>query len=140
MKQNNIQYKVLLGALKIIPMLLAFCEICNTVLCFAGIDCYLLSFIGGVSFLPLLFLYIASYAFKFCKYHRMFLHYILITELLNLYDMYIGIPVDNRQLMAIHCILIGLLLFFVLYYHQKERNVTYHKRLSVKNCCGHRCR
>lgn len=76
--------------------------------------------IGGVSFLPLLFLYLASYVFKFCEYHRMFLHYIAANNLLTLYDFYIGLPISNKMLFMVHVALVGLLLFFVLFLYNKE--------------------
>ena len=76
--------------------------------------------IGGVSFLPLLFLYLASYAFHFCEYHRMFLHYIVVNNILTLYDFYIGIPISDKMLFTIHVALVGQLLFLVLYLYKKE--------------------
>ena len=36
----------------------------------------MLSYVGGISVISLIFLYLTSYMFRFCKYHRMFLHYI----------------------------------------------------------------
>lgn len=114
-------HKLLIGALKVFPMLLAFCELCNTIFSFFGIPILALSFIGGTSFLPLIFLYLASYAFKFCEYHRMFLHYILITHILNVYDFCFGVPVSDRVLFGIHCVIVCVCLFLVLYFHQKEK-------------------
>lgn len=114
-------YKLMLGVLKVIPMLLALCELGNTIIGFLDIDSLALSFIGGVSFLPLLFLYLASYVFRFCEYHRVFLHYILATNILNIYDLYIGIPVNSRELLVIHCMVVAVTLYFALYYHQKEK-------------------
>lgn len=86
-------YKVELLLIKLIPMLLAFIYLLNTILSYFSIDMTLFSYIGGVSFLPLLFLYISSYVFNFCEHHRIFLHYILITDLINIYDYYVGIPI-----------------------------------------------
>ena len=61
-------YKIKLYLLKIMPMLLALVNFINIVLSFNGIDIPLLSYIGGISFIPLIFLYISSYVFKFCEY------------------------------------------------------------------------
>ena len=114
-------YKLMIITLKIIPMLLALCELCNTITDFLGLNIGLFSFIGGISLLPLLFLYLTSYAFRFCEYHRMFLHYILATNILNIFDAYVGIPVSNRGLLGIHCILICTTLFLILYFYRRER-------------------
>jgi len=111
----------MLGMLKVIPMLLAFLAILNTMFGFLGIDCSIISMLGGISFLPLVFLYLASFVFRFCVYHRMFLHYILVNNTLELVDYYIGIPIDTFNLFVLHVILIGLFLFLVLYFYRREK-------------------
>lgn len=92
-------YKVELYLLKIIPIVLACIHLANTVLSYYGIDIILFSYIGSVSLIPLIFLYISSYVFKFCEYHRMFLHYIAmnkqeVDELLKVY----GVKLENNTL------------------------------------------
>lgn len=114
-------YKLMLGMLKVIPMLLAFLAILNTLFGFLGVDCSIISMLGGVSFLPLVFLYLASFVFRFCIYHRMFLHYILLNNLLEFIDYYVGIPIDTFNLFIVHVSLIGLFLFLVLYFYRRER-------------------
>ena len=119
---NKGLYKATLIVLKIIPMSLALCDILNTALYCFGIDVQFLSYIGGVSFLTMIFLYLASYVFRFCIYHRLFLHYVLVNNIISIidYKYKIGLPI------IIYIITIGLLLFALLYFHQKrirdERN------------------
>ena len=114
----------MLGTLKVIPMALAFLAIVAALADFTGYDCSVLSMIGGVSFLPLLFIYLASYVFRFCEYHRMFLHYVVANNAITLFDFYVGIPASNRVLLMVHLILIGLLLYLVLYFYRRERCYT----------------
>ena len=114
-------YKLLIGLLKIIPMLLAITTIAGTMLSFFHLNPSILSFIGSVSLFPLIFLYLASYAFRFCIYHRMFLHYIVANNILVYADYFVGIPVSNLSLLMIHTILVGVFLFLVLYFHRRER-------------------
>lgn len=118
---SRLEYKLLVGALKIIPMLLAFCYFLNTIFGYLEIDSGFLSLFGSVSFLTLAFLYLASIVFRFCVYHRMFLHYILATDILNTYDFYVGIPVSDRGMLAIYLIVSCAFMFLILYYHQKEK-------------------
>ena len=113
--------KLTIFFLKIIPMLLALCAALNMLFDFFGINSGILSVIGGMSVLPLIFLYLASYAFQFCAYHRMFLHYILANDVVEAVDTYIGIPVDNVTMFMLYLALIGLFLFLVLYLYRKER-------------------
>lgn len=111
----------MLLALKAIPMLLALSAMIGMFLDFFGIDSSICSFIGGISLLPLLFLYIASFVFRFCVYHRMFLHYVVANNILTYADYYIGLPVENSTLFMVHIFLVGLFLFLILYFYRKER-------------------
>ena len=113
-------HSIVLKLLKIIPMLLALTALLNTLLSYFYMEVPLLSYIGGVSVLPLLFLYLSSYAFGFCSYHRMFLHYVLINWVLNIYDYYIGIPLSDKELLMLYLIITGVFLFIILYLHQKS--------------------
>ena len=100
-------------------MLLALVNFINIILSFNGIDIPFLSYIGGISFIPLIFLYISSYVFKFCEYHRMFLHYVVICNLINIYDYYIGIPIINKSLLILYLIIAGICLIIILYLYVK---------------------
>lgn len=123
-KQNL--YKCEIFILKILPMLFAIVHLLNTILSYFGIDLVLLSYIGSVSLLPLVFLYLSSYVFEFCEYHRMFLHYTVVTDIINIYDYYIGIPLSTRSLFCLHAIITGVFLFLILYLY-----VRHHKRVAI---------
>lgn len=114
-------YKVTLGLLKVIPMLLATCDALNTLTCLLGYDLVVLSFIGGVSFLTLAFLYLVSYVFRFCIYHRMFLHYVLVNNIISTLEFTIGLPINFLGLCCIFSVNFCVFLFLILYFHQKER-------------------
>lgn len=117
-------YKVELYLLKIIPIVLACIHLANTVLSYYGIDIILFSYIGSVSLIPLIFLYISSYVFKFCEYHRMFLHYIVVNNAINIYDYYVGISITAKELLAIHLIIAGICLIIILYLYVKTNKKT----------------
>lgn len=124
---NKNLYKITIGALKILPMLLSLCAIANTVLSYFGINCDLLSHIGGISFIPLVFLYLVSKVFMFCAYHRIFLHYLLITHILNLADFYIGIPLADRTMFGVYVVITGCFIFLALHFYRKS-HVTDNKK------------
>ena len=111
----------MLAALKIIPMLLATCSMLNMLFDFFGIDSRIFSFLSGMSLLPLAFLYLASYVFRFCVYHRMFLHYIVVNNVMMGVDYYVGIPVSDAALFMMYLIIVGIFLFLVLYFYRKEK-------------------
>lgn len=113
-------YKIELYLLKIVPMLLAAIYLVNTVLSFYDIIIPLLSYIGGLSFIPLIFLYISSYVFRFCHYHRMFLHYVTFNNLINIIDYYYVLPVPDWELFVLYVSVTGLTLFVILYLYVKD--------------------
>lgn len=113
-------YKIELLLLKLIPMILAFTALLNSILSYFGIDLYILSYIGGISIFTMVFLYLSSYVFKFCEYHRMFLHYVVITWIINIIDYYIGIPVTDLEYLCLQMIVAGISLFIILYLYVKH--------------------
>lgn len=82
---------------KVIPILIAAVHCINSFLSFLGSNDIPLNYIGGISLLPIIYLYVASYTFKLCSYYRMFLHYSILIDALNIYDFYIGIPLDDTN-------------------------------------------
>ena len=120
--KSKLLYKIELFLLKIIPMLMAVCSACNSILSYFDIEVVIINYIGGVSLLPLIFLYLSSYVFKFCAYHRMFLHYLLITDIINIYDYHIGIPLDNLEYLCLHMIITVLSMFIILYLYMNKKD------------------
>jgi len=112
-------HKLLLVVLKFIPMITAMCYLLNTALALIGIDAPVLSHICGMSLLPWLFILIATYVFKFCAYHRMFLYYILVSDIINIFDYYVGIPLSAYNMVMLHFNIAGIFLFLVLYHYVK---------------------
>lgn len=123
-------HKITIGVLKVIPILLAFISLLNCTLSYFGIDLILLSYIGCTSLLPLVFLYLSSYCFGFCSYHRMFLHYVVVSDIIAAVDYNIGLPISDRGLFSLNIIIAGITLYIVLYLHQHDRN---NKRTVAKN-------
>lgn len=113
--------RIELGYLKILPMLMAGLYLINTILSSFGIDYSIFSYLTGIGIIPWLFILGASYLFKFCEYHRMFLWYILANNILCWADYEFGLPISDWNILMLHIIVAGIFLFLILYYHQKHR-------------------
>lgn len=113
-------YKIQLYMLKVIPMVMAFICLLNTTLSYFDIDVPVLSYIASNSILTIIFLYLSSYVFRFCAYHRMFMHYTTVTWILNIVDTYIGIPIGDLPYLLIQLIIAGVSLFVILYLYVKH--------------------
>lgn len=115
-------HKIVRYLVKIIPIMIAGIYVLNTLLSYLGIDWAGFSYI--VQFLFIGFMYIASYDYHFCKWHRMFIHYIFIILILNIVDYHYGIPLSDRDLFLGYGIITGLFLFIIVRLKLKcsERN------------------
>ena len=118
--RSKLLYKIELYLIKVIPMIISGIYVLNTILSYFDIDVPALSYIGGVSLLPLAFLYLSSYVFKFCLYHRMFLHYVLLVNILDIYDYYIGIPITNKAYLILIISITAIFIFFITYFKFKK--------------------
>lgn len=124
---SKVLYKAVIVAIKVIPILIATLFLIRSILSCIDIDVTWLSYVCGMSLIPILFMYLVSYAFKFCSYHRMFLHYIVVNDALNYIDYYIGIPLQYNDLLKMHIIIAGIFMLIIIYQHQKwikeQRNI-----------------
>ena len=114
--------KLQLKVVRILPMLIAFIYVLSSVLNYFNIETMILNLLGGMSLLPLIFLYIASFAFRFCSYHRMFLHYITTADIINYMDYVIGIPISDSNILIVILILFGLTCFIALFLFLNKLN------------------
>ena len=118
---NKLLYKIELLTLKVLPFVLAVLYFLNTLLSIFSIDLPILSYVGGVSFIPLIFMYLSSYVFRFCEYHRLPLHYILINNILNIIGYSFNISLSLWIYIIIHVLLMCITLFVILYLYLKSR-------------------
>lgn len=118
--KNKTLHKIQLYLVKVIPMVMAFICLMNVVLSYFNIDWPILSYIASNSILTIIFLYISSYVFKFCEYHRMFIHYNTLMWIINIYDMYIGVPLSDRGILSLYLIISGIFIFLISYFYVKS--------------------
>ena len=113
-------YKIELLLIKVIPFIIMCCYVVNSVLSYFEINTIILSIIGGMSILPLIFLFVSSFVFRFCIYHRLPLYYILITDIINYYDNTIGIPMSNKSLFVLNMIIVGIFILIIVFFKFRQ--------------------
>lgn len=126
LKRNKYLYKILLILIKYIPIIVAAFYALNTLFAYLGLDIPAISNFAGMSLFSWIFMYVAAWVFQFCIYHRMFLYYILTTDIINVIDYYIVIPISNYKIIALHAIITGIFLFLILYFYVKcnKKSIT----------------
>lgn len=120
-------YKIELLLIKVIPFIIMCCYVANSVLSYFEINTIILSIIGGMSILPLIFLFVSSFVFRFCIYHRLPLYYILITDIINYYDNTIGIPMSNKSLFVLNMIIVGIFVLMIVFFKFRQ-----HEQRTIK--------
>lgn len=119
---NKHLYKIELLLLKYIPFILALLHFSNTILSYFNLEYRIINYLANVSIIPLVFLYISSYVFKFCSYHRIFLHYIVINNLICVYDVYFGIPVSDLNYLVLHILILFIIMFIAVLLYVNTNN------------------
>ena len=119
-------YKAEIALIKALPFLLAVLYLIATILDYYMMSSTIINYIAlGIVYV---FIYISSYVFKFSEYHRMPIHYIVLINLLSIYDVYIGIPLDTFRLMQMYAIITCLFIFLTVYLYVKN-----HKKPTGEN-------
>lgn len=121
-------HKIFLILLKYTPAILAIGYCLASILQCFDIDTYIITYSVFIGIIPVIFLFVASLVFKFCEYHRIYLYYIVINEILNIVD-YNTTLVDNSSMyIRIHVILFFLATILTtimyLYAKHKDKNIT----------------
>ena len=117
---NKSLYKLFILMLKVIPMIIALVYLVNTITSLHDIEIPVLSNIAGISLLSWLFMYLATIVFRFCFYHRIFLYYILITDIVSMLNYYFNIIDTYYEYLVVYYSIIGIFLFLILYNHVKD--------------------
>lgn len=114
-KLNKKLVKRLVLVTKVLPMIIAAIYFLNTTISFFYSNDIPLNYIGGMSLLPLGYLYLTSYVFKLCKYYRMYLHYIVVITLINIYDYCIGLNISDLNYYLLIVLITIITLFVIIY-------------------------
>ena len=103
--------------LKILPAIMAGSYVIEMISIFLGFGTQVLVNFIGMIVAPILFMYLASYVFKFCEYHRIFIHYVLILEILTTVKWYYPVIVTSELVLNISFVLSGLLMLCVVFFN-----------------------
>lgn len=125
---NKTLYKFTLITLKFLPMCMAFSFMLNNICHDPAVN--LISHVVGDNLLYFMFLYLTSNVFKFCNYHRIFIHYIAVIQTITVIDWYIGIPISDVVIRGL-CSTISVVFLIVailMYIHKRLKSIS-----KVKN-------
>ena len=95
-------YKLTLATIKLLPMIMVVSYILMFILANTIEAFVIIPHILGTVIAPLGLLYLISYLFRYCYFHRMFIHYYAFVEILNVTDYYVRIPISDKAISLLH--------------------------------------
>ena len=118
---SKVKYKLTFIIVKYIPFLIAVGNVLNSFLSYYDLDCRWLNYFIGLSIIPTIFIYLVADVLRFCNYHKVFLHYAVLINIINLIDNYMGIPISDIAFCLVGITLFCLTCFIALYFHLKSK-------------------
>ncbi len=114
--------KILILWLKALPVVIAAGTAFRTFVSFFSelSESNVYSYLFGISMLHLIFMYAASYVFRFCSYHRVAIIYIFIQSTVCLIDWYYPIEPDVLDVLLVALVALSFIIFISLYVHVKN--------------------
>lgn len=121
MSKENINknlYKLTIITLKFLPIVMASAFMISDIIHITIIQ--IICHIIGLNVAQFLFIYLTSYAFKFCNYHRIFIHYLVLIETINVIDWYIDIPISDKAMQITHIVIsvVFIVIAVKMYYNK----------------------
>lgn len=118
-------YKLTIYFLKILPMIMVFAYLLMLCCFYYAPKLVVIPHLLGTVFAPIAFIYITSYVFRFCAFHRIFIHYYAFISILNVSDHYLHTYFNPNVVTTLHeC---GTFIFAVtaivmyIYKYKKDR-------------------
>ena len=105
-------YKLEIWVIKVLPFILAILNFINTIFATKGIIVPILSYLSTVTIIPFVFLYLTSFVFKFCIWHRFPLYYIALNSTINLCDYYWLSGLSDTTMIIIYSFIFGIFTIF----------------------------
>lgn len=119
--------KLLILLIKYIPVIQMMGMLFNNLLYYFDINnniVYNLDFILGNSIITTILLYVCSYIFKFCKWHRIIITANFINILIAQIDILFVIPISDLMLLIIYYIISIIFIIIATYNHITNENKT----------------
>lgn len=108
-KVDKSKHKLFILITKYLPFVILIFQIIYSIFSYYNVPKNIIEIVnlmGCVSIPQLIYLYIGSYVFKYCKWYRYSLHTIVLTNVLALIDIFIGIPLSNLNTLRLYLVIL----------------------------------
>lgn len=99
--------------------------------------CVIIPHLLGTVVAPLIFIYITSYVFRFCAFHRIFIHYYAFISVLNVSDHYLHPYFNSDVVTFIHeaGTIIFVISAIIMYIYKYKKDKCKKTLDSYSDCC-----
>lgn len=128
-------YKLTLATIKLLPMIMVVSYILMFILANTIEAFVIIPHILGTVIAPLVLLYLISYLFRYCYFHRMFIHYYAFVEILNVTDYYVRIPISDKAISLLHdsvsvIFIISVIVIYIIKFKKEECGNLIHRLIN----------
>lgn len=128
-------YKLTLATIRLLPMIMVLSYILMFILANTIEAFVIIPHILGTVIAPLVLLYLISYLFRYCYFHRMFIHYYAFVEILNVTDYYVRIPISDRAISLLHdsvsiIFIISVSVIYIIKFKKEECGNLIHRLIN----------
>lgn len=125
--------RIFLIVIKWIPFIMSLLIVLNLIFDLIGIPTIIFSILGDSSLITVLFILLASFLFQFCIYHRLFIYYILLYDIISWLDYIFIFDLNSKLFISISIIIFVIICIVALYLHIKDNEqVKIIKRNNAK--------
>lgn len=112
-------HKLFLVIVKYLPFIIGFTYFLLAIFSCFEINCIVLSNITFLSPIAALFILTASFAFKFCIWHRLPIYYCMLLEIFSFLDYYFPLIISNNLRLLIYLLITILFILIGMYLKNK---------------------
>ena len=127
--ENNFKskalYKLTIAILKVLPMIMVAAYLLMLIGFYFDSKYIVIPHLLGTVGAPLAFIYITSYVFRFCAFHRVFIHYYAFISILNVSDHYLHPYFNDNVVTFLHDggTLIFVITAFIMYMYKYKKDL-----------------
>ena len=135
LSKSKYLYKLTLATIKLLPMIMVLSYILMFILANTIEAFVIIPHILGTVIAPLVLLYLISYLFRYCYFHRMFIHYYAFVEILNVTDYYVRIPISDKAISLLHdsvsiIFIISVSVIYIIKFKKEECGNLIHRLIN----------
>ena len=120
--EGKLNKKLILTCIKYGPWVIGIGYFLQIILACFGIQSILLASLFGVSFVSVTLLILFSVFLGYCIWNRLPLYYVLTTNVVNIVDFYIGIPIAGKWILIVY-VLLALIIVLIGAWIKNRENV-----------------